>query len=56
MLGDNDIIFLSSSVNGLIGHYANHFFLSSEMGAVPIAEDRNMHRRRQVRTDPYMQH
>ena len=38
---DNDIIFLSSSVNGLIGNHATHFFLSSEMGAAPIPDDKN---------------
>ena len=51
-LDDNDIIFLSSSVNGLIGNHATHFFLSSEMGTAPIPDDKNMHHCHQVWTVP----
>ena len=37
----------------LVSH-VTHFFLSSEMGAAPIPGYKNMHRCRQVRTDPYV--
>ena len=47
---DNEIIFLSSGVNGPIGDHATYFFLSSEIGAAPIPDDKNLHRCRQVRT------
>ena len=41
-LDDKDTIILSSSVNGIIGNHATHFFLSSEMGAAPIPDDKNI--------------
>ena len=41
-LDDNDVIFLSTSVNGIIGNHATHFFLSSEMGAARIPDDKNI--------------
>ena len=50
-LDDNDITFLLSSANGLICNHAIYFFLSSELGAAPIPDDKYLHLRRQVRTD-----
>ena len=46
------LFFLSPSANSLIGNHANatHFFLSSEIGAAPIPDDK-MDLCRQVRTD-----
>ena len=46
------LLFLSSSANGSICNHATHFFLSSEMSAAPIPNDKNMHRCRQVRMNP----
>ena len=51
-LDDNDIIFLSSNVNGLIGNHATHFTLSSEKDATPIPDNKHINCRRQVWMDP----